>query len=158
MENCIQEVVQRVLKEYSDNQSPAHITREWANQVIEEVVRRATNHYGVAVVVGVTTKEGHPISIQCMDDAFLISYELVLKKCYTSVALKMPTHEVGKLLSKGSDLEGLDGMVNNKIIGLDGGYPIVCKGQVIGAIAVSGATTTVDRELACFGAELFERR
>ncbi|MGL4798412.1 MAG: GlcG/HbpS family heme-binding protein [Cellulosilyticaceae bacterium] len=157
-ESCIQEVVQKVLQEYSMSQSQPAITREWANQVIEKIVHRATEHYGVSVVVGVTTKEGHPISIQCMDGAFLISYELVLKKCYTSVALKMPTHEVGKLLSKGSDLEGLEKMVDNKIIGLDGGYPILHRGGVIGAIAVSGATTTIDRELACFGAELFERR
>ena len=156
-EIVIKQVVQEVLKTYSRVQSTNCVSREWANQIIEEVIKEAKNKYGVPVVVGITSKEGHPVSIQCMDGAFLISYELVLKKCYTSVALKMPTHEVGKLISKGSDLEGLDKMLDKKIIGLDGGYPIYNNGEVIGAIAVSGATTIIDRELACFGAKLFER-
>lgn len=156
-EAAIKAIVHKTLEKYKGVTTRHSISLEWANEVIAQVIKEAKEKYGVSVVVGVTTKEGHPISIQCMDEAFLISYEIVLKKCYTAVALKMPTHEVAKLLAKGSDLEGLDQMVEGKIIGLDGGYPVWNDGKVIGGIAVSGSTTTIDRTLADFGAKLFER-
>ena len=156
----IKQTVRAVLASYQAGTSPTarkHITRAWANDVIEAVMKEAMDHYQVKVVVGVTTREGHPISMQCMDDAFLISFELVLKKCYTCVALKMPTHELGKLMAQGEDLEGLDHMMNHKICGLGGGYPIYSGNELIGAVAVSGATSTIDRELAHFAQKLFER-
>lgn len=125
---------------------------ETANTIIEKVKEYAT-YKGIAVVIAVVTQEGNPISIQAMDDAFVISYELAIKKAFTSAALKMPTHELGKLTAEGGEFEGLEGMLDAKIITLGGGYPLEMNGKVIGAIGVSGGSAKEDIDFARYGAE-----
>ena len=157
-EALVQEVVKNILAStYPTGTKRRVLTRDWANEIIEQIMQEAKEKYQAKVVVGVTTKEGSPISVQSMDGAFLISFELVLKKCFTAVALQMPTHELGKLMAEGQDLEGLEQMLDNKIVGLGGGYPITIDGEIIGAVAVSGSTSTIDTALADFGKNLFER-
>lgn len=126
-----------------------------ANQMIEKVKEYAA-YKGIPVVIAVVTKEGNPISVQAMDHAFVISYELAIKKAFTAAALKMPTHELAKLTAKGADFEGLEGMLDAKIVTLGGGCPIKVGGIVIGAIGVSGGAAEEDIEFARYGAQFVE--
>lgn len=129
---------------------------ESANQIIQGVREEATRQ-GLNVVVAILTREGRPISVQSMDDAFVISYELAIKKAFTAAALKMGTHELAQLVAKGADFEGLEEMLDEKIITLGGGYPIKVNDKVVGAIGVSGGSAGQDIELAKIGAKLFGR-
>jgi len=126
-----------------------------ANQMIEKVKEYAA-YKGINVVIAVVTKEGNPISVQTMDEAFVVSYELAIKKAYTAAALKMPTHELAKLTAKGAGFEGLEGMLDVKIITLGGGCPIKVNGMVIGAIGVSGGSAEEDIDFARYGAQFSE--
>lgn len=128
---------------------------DMANQIIEKVKGYAA-YKGIQVVIAVVTKEGHPISIQAMDDAFIVSYELAVKKAFTAAALKMPTHELAKLTAKGAGFEGLEEMLDVKIITLGGGYPIKVNGMVIGAVGVSGGSAAEDIDFAKYGADFSE--
>lgn len=127
-----------------------------ANQIIASV-REEARKQQVNVVIAIVTKAGRPISVQTMDEAFIVSYELAIKKAFTASALQMGTHELAQLVAKGADFEGLEGMLDEKIITLGGGYPIKVDNKVIGAIGVSGGSANQDIELAKFGAKLFER-
>ncbi len=124
---------------------------ELANALIERI--KAYAHYNkMSVVVAVVSKEGSPISVQVMEDARLVSFELALKKAYTAAALKIPTHELAELTRVGGDLENLPDMLdNNKVITLGGGYPIKLNGRVVGGLGVSGGTASEDIELAQYG-------
>lgn len=126
-----------------------------ANEIIEKVKEYAA-YKGIDVVIAVVTKEGNPISVQAMDEAFVVSYELAIKKAFTAAALKMPTHELAKLTAKGAGFEGLEGMLDAKIITLGGGCPIKVNGIVIGAIGVSGGSAEEDIDFARYGAHFVE--
>lgn len=125
---------------------------ELANQIIEKVKEYAA-YKGINVVIAVVSKEGNPVSVQAMDEAFVISYELAIKKAFTAAALKMPTHELAQLTAKGAQFEGLENMLDAKIVTLGGGYPIKVNGIVIGAVGVSGGSAADDIDFARYGAQ-----
>lgn len=131
------------------------ITLELANKMIEGMKEYAV-YRGAKVVMAVASKEGHPISVQAMDDAFIVSYDLAVRKAFTAVAFKMPTEALGKLTGVGGEFEGLEKMMDIKIITLGGGYPVTSHGQVIGAIGVSGGSDEDDRLIAEYGARFIE--
>ncbi|MEG0352475.1 MAG: cob(I)yrinic acid a,c-diamide adenosyltransferase [Cellulosilyticaceae bacterium] len=141
-----------------ENKSPIskELNLDSANHIID-FVRQEAIKQGLNVVIAIVTKAGRPISVQSMDEAFVISYELAIKKAFTASALQMGTHELAQLVAKGADFEGLAGMLDEKIITLGGGCPIKINNKVIGAIGVSGGNASQDIELAKLGANLFER-
>jgi ATP:cob(I)alamin adenosyltransferase len=140
------------VREGQNMSQSAVLNLELANQVIEKVKEYAA-YKGINVVIAVVSKEGNPISVQAMDDSFVISYELAIKKAFTAAALKMPTHELAQLTAKGAQFEGLENMLDAKIVTLGGGYPIKVNGTVIGAVGVSGGAATDDIDFARYGAQ-----
>ncbi len=127
-------------------------------KAIAEKVEQEAMRLGVNVVISLANKDGTPILCHMMDDAFLISYGLANKKAYTSASLKMPTHELKKLTRAGADFAGLEDMVEEKIVTLGGGYPIISGGKARGAIGVSGSSVDNDIYLAAYGADATERK
>ncbi len=124
-------------------------------QMAEEIIKKTkayAEYKGCKLVICVVGNTGLPVSLQVMDDAYVISYELALKKAFSAVALKMPTHELAKLTKEGASLEGLEGMLEGKIITLGGGAPIICGNKIIGGIGVSGSSVEDDIEIAAYGA------
>ena len=51
-----------------------------------------------------------------MDGAFLVSFDVALKKAYTSVAVKMSTMELAGLAQPGGTFYGVDKMDGGKIV------------------------------------------
>ncbi|MBO4262394.1 MAG: heme-binding protein [Clostridia bacterium] len=105
------------------------------------------------VVVAVVNSQGRPILAEVMDGAFLLSYEVAMKKAYTCAAVKMSTEELGKSVKAGGALEGLH---DDRLIFFGGGEPLVVGGEVIGGLGVSGGTVKEDTDLGKFGVRLFE--
>lgn len=133
-----------------------YLNREIANKIIEDVIEYA-KYNKCNIVVAILSKSGNPISVQAMEEAFIISYELAIKKAYTAAALQMPTHELAKLTKTGGEFEGLERMIDgNKLITLGGGYPIIINGNNIGAIGVSGGSEREDIDFAKYGALILE--
>lgn len=64
------------------------MTLELANALIEKVKAEAAR-VGVNAVVAVSDKAGRPVAVQCMDDAYIASFDIALNKTYTSASLKM---------------------------------------------------------------------
>lgn len=86
-----------------------------------------------------------------MDDAWVGSIDIAIKKARTAVFFGMPTGEIGKLSQPGGPLYGIENS-NEGLITFPGGLPIVdAEGVLIGAIGVSGSSVENDHAVAQAG-------
>ena len=122
-------------------------------KLLSEGVRRFAAEKGMKIVVAVANSQGRPVSVEVMDGAFLVSYEVAAKKAYTSVAVKMSTAKLQEEVEKGNSLYGLQTV--DQLIYLGGGEPLVLNGQIVGGVGVSGGTAAEDTDLGAFAARLF---
>ena len=83
-----------------------------------------------------------------MDDAWVGSIDIAIKKAKTAVFFGMPTGEIGKLSQPGKSLYGIEHS-NEGLITFPGGLPIVDEeGVLVGAIGVSGSSVENDHKVA----------
>ena len=126
-----------------------------ANALIEKVKAKAAD-MGVNVVVAVSDKAGRPVSVQCMDDAYIASFDIAINKTYTSASLKMSTAQLANLSQPGQDLYGIQFTNNGKIVIFGGGEVLEADGHIVGALGVSGGTAEEDTAIAAYGKEVFK--
>ena len=132
---------------------PKVLDLEKAKAVISAVEARAKEQ-GKHAVIAVCNPEGNPIAVHVMDGAFLVSYEVAVKKAYTSVAVKMSTMELSALCQPGGTFYGLQAL--DKVITFGGGIPLYHDGVIVGGLGVSGGTGEEDHDLALYGAAVFQ--
>lgn len=165
-EQQISNAVKAVLEEMNTNGSHhAHghvckckkhkMTLEFANSLIEKVKEKAAE-LGVDAVIAVADAAGRPVSVQCMDDAYIASYDIALNKSFTSASLKMSTEALSHLAQPGGSLYGIQFTNGGKIVIFGGGEPLEADGKIIGALGVSGGTAAQDTEIAAYGKEAFK--
>jgi uncharacterized protein GlcG (DUF336 family) len=129
-----------------------HITAENAEAAIAAAIEKAKaieTFMCIAIVdSGADLKAFHR-----MDDAWVGSIDIAIKKAKTAVFFGMPTGEIGKLSQPGGPLFGIEHS-NDGLITFPGGLPIVDKdGVMIGAIGVSGSSVDKDHAVATAGVE-----
>ena len=87
-----------------------------------------------------------------MDDAWIGSVDVAIKKARTACFFGMPTGQIGKLSQPNGPLYGIEHS-NEGLITFPGGLPIVNReGILIGAIGVSGSSVENDHRVAEAGA------
>jgi uncharacterized protein GlcG (DUF336 family) len=87
-----------------------------------------------------------------MDDAWLGSIDISIKKAKTARFFNFPTGEIGKLSQPGGSLYNIEHS-NGGLITFPGGLTIKNKaGEIIGAIGVSGSSVEDDHTVAEAGA------
>ena len=87
-----------------------------------------------------------------MDDAWLGSIDIAIKKAKTARFFDMNTGDIGALSQPGGALYNIEHS-NNGLITFPGGVPITDNaGAIIGAIGVSGSTVENDHTVAAAGA------
>ena len=131
------------------------ITLQLAKQLMEIIEKRA-EAVGLKAVIALCNAHGNPIAVHCMDDAFLVSYDVATKKAYTSVAVKMSTMELSKIAQPGQTFYGVDKLDGGKIIIFGGGIPLKVDGKIVGGLGISGGTGEQDHDLALFGEAAFQ--
>ena len=88
-----------------------------------------------------------------MDDAWIRSIDIAIRKAKTARFFDMPTGEIGKLSQPGGALYNIEHS-NGGLITFPGGVPLKnSKDEVIGAIGVSGSTVENDHTVAKAGAD-----
>ena len=122
---------------------------ERATRLIAAVERKALSE-GKQAVIAVANAQGNPVAVHVMDGAFLVSYEVAVRKAYTAVAVKMPTAELARLVQPGGTFYGLQNL--DRIVTFGGGVPLYENGVLIGGLGVSGGTGEEDHALAVWGA------
>lgn len=126
-----------------------------AKQLMEIIEKRA-QAVGLKAVIALCNAHGNPIAVHCMDDAFLVSYDVATKKAYTSVAVKMSTMELSKIAQPGQTFYGVDKLDGGKIVIFGGGIPLKVDGEIVGGLGISGGTGEEDHDLAVFGEAAFQ--
>ncbi|WP_276169174.1 GlcG/HbpS family heme-binding protein [Zobellia alginiliquefaciens] len=87
-----------------------------------------------------------------MDESFLGSIDVAIKKAKTARYFNIDTGELGELTQPGGIIYNIEHS-NDGLITFPGGIPIKNKeGKIIGAIGVSGGTIEQDRAIAIDGA------
>lgn len=124
-----------------------------AKRLIEAVEEYAAS-LGRRVVIAVTNAAGSPIAVHVMDGAYLVSFDVAVKKAYTAVAVRMPTQELGALVAKGGTFQGLDSLVD--IVTFGGGVPLFRGGILAGGLGISGGTGEEDHALCEYALRVFE--
>lgn len=138
-ENLIQQVLLRMGR--------GRMTLESSKKLIEKIEEEAQRR-GKQAVIAVCGPDGNPIAVHVMDGAFLVSFDVAVKKAYTAVAVKMSTMELSKLAQPGQTFYGVDKMADGKIVIFGGGVPLVYNGIIIGGLGISGGTGEEDHSLA----------
>lgn len=165
-EQDITNAVKAVLEEMKGNGSPhteGHVcqckkhemTLKAANALISKVHEKAAQ-MGVPVVAAVTDKAGRPVAVQCMDGAYIASFDIALNKAFTSASLKMSTETLSHVSQPGQSLYGIQFTNGGKIVIFGGGEPLEADGKIVGALGVSGGTAEQDTEIAAYGKDIFK--
>ncbi len=126
-----------------------------ARILIRKVEEKAKT-MGVNVVVAVSDQSGRPIAVECMDDAYIASYDIAVNKAFTVVSLKMSTKTLSSLAAPGAPLYGIQNTNDGKIVIFGGGDPLVWNGKIVGGLGVSGGSEEQDTALSAYGASIIE--
>jgi uncharacterized protein GlcG (DUF336 family) len=128
-----------------------HVSFVEAQQIVESAVKKSVE-LGVKMCIAVLDSGGNIKAFVRMDDAWVGSSDIAIKKAKTACYFAMPSGEIGQLSVPGSPLYGIEHS-NDGLITFPGGVPIVDKaGNLIGAVGVSGDTVENDHLVAVAGA------
>lgn len=147
----IEEAVRAVLREVN---AATRLTLGEAKRLIEEVEARAEKT-GKSVVVAVVDAGGNPIAAHVMDGAYLVSFDVAIKKAYTAVSVRMPTAALGPLVAPGGTFQGLH-LVDSRIVTFGGGIPLYRAGVLVGGLGISGGTGDEDHALCEYAEGIFK--
>lgn len=160
--NAVRAVISQ-MKDAAPAQEKKHVckckkhvmTLALANALTEKIKAKAAE-MGVNVVIAVSDKAGRPVSVQCMDDAYIASFDIAINKTYTSASLKMSTAQLAELSQPGQDLYGIQFTNNGKIVIFGGGEALEADGHIVGALGVSGGSAAEDTAIAAYGKSVFK--
>jgi len=126
------------------------ITLEVAKKVAAPALAEAVkNHWSIAVAV--VDPAGILVYYEKMDNTQLGSAGIAQDKARTAALFKRPTKEFQDPLAAGGAgirILGLQGVTP-----VEGGFPLVVDGKVVGAIGASGASSAQDAQCAKAGAD-----
>ena len=142
-------MIQEVLKRMGIQ---GRITLDSAKRLIEKIEQEALRRNKPSVIA-VCTPDGNPVAVHVMDGSFLVSFDMAVKKAYTSVAVKMSTMELSRLTQPGQTFYGLGKMSDNIVI-FGGGVPLKVGDNIIGGLGISGGTGEEDNSLAEYGLQV----
>ena len=127
-----------------------HVSHQEAEQAITAAIGKA-RELGTQMCIAVVDSGADLKAFVRMDDAWVGSVDIAIKKAKTACFFGMPTGEIGKLSQPGGPLFGIEHS-NGGLITFPGGVPIVNEeGILLGAIGVSGSSVENDDLVATAG-------
>ena len=129
----------------------AVLTLAAARKIVAAAETEALKH-AWPVVIAVVDDGGNLICLQRLDNAQFGSVDIAVQKAKSAVAFKRPTKVWEELLASGQHrVLGLPGVWPS-----EGGVPLTWKGQIVGAVGVSGVKSSEDGQIARAGAAILE--
>jgi uncharacterized protein GlcG (DUF336 family) len=139
----------------SPNYSVMNITLEQAEKVIAAAKAKA-KEIKTLMNIAVVDAGTNLIAFAHMDEAWLGSIDISQKKARTARYFNMPSGEIGKLSQPGGPLYNIEHS-NGGLITFPGGVLIKnAKGEIIGAVGVSGDSVENDHTVAQAGADAIQ--
>jgi uncharacterized protein GlcG (DUF336 family) len=125
-----------------------------ARRVIEAAEKKAAE-IGQPMNIAVVDSGGNLVSHVRMDNAWIGSIDISIKKAFTSRAFDISTKDLAAHSQSGDQFFGIHVSNNGKIMIFAGGIPLKRDGEVVGAIGVSGGSGEQDHAVAEAGAAAF---
>jgi len=128
------------------------LTLEAAEKIISAANKKAAQ-LKTRMDIAVVDAGGNLKAFARMDGAWLGSIDISIRKARTARWFDMNTGDIGKLSQPGGPLYGIEHS-NDGLITFPGGVPLKnSKGEIVGAIGVSGSTVENDHAVALAGAD-----
>ena len=113
---------------------------------------------GVPMCIAITDEAGNMIAFERMDGAKILSVDLSADKAFTAAVSRRPTHEYNELCQPGSLVFGIHTSSGGRFSTVGGGYPVIVRGAVVGAIGLSGGAAEQDMECAEAALKAFAKK
>jgi glc operon protein GlcG len=127
-----------------------------AKQALDLIIERAEQTQK-AVAVAIADSHGELIAFARMDGVPLPSIMVSMNKAWTAARTGKPTQEIGEKVKHPERGHDISYYGDPRFVGWGGGIPVRVKGQVVGAVAVSGLSSVEDAALAVLGVEFIAR-
>jgi len=111
-------------------------------QTIVSAAQAHAKHNGWAVTVAVVDDSGTPIIVSRLDEASPSSVNTAIEKARSAANTGLPTKVLEAMIRE------RPGIVTLGRVAVEGGLPILYKGQRIGGVGVSGVKSDQDAEVA----------
>lgn len=130
------------------------VTLEDARRVIAAAEKKAAE-IGQPMNIAVADAGGNLVAHVRMDNAWLGSVDISIKKAWTSRAFDITTKDLADNSQSGDQFFGIHASNNGKVMIFAGGIPLKKDGKVVGAVGVSGGSGEQDHSVAEAGAAAF---
>ena len=130
------------------------VTLEQAEK-ISDAAKEKAREINVPMNIAIVDEGANLVSFHRMDNAWLGSVDISIKKAKTARFFDMNSGEIGKLSQPGGPLYNIEHS-NGGLISFPGGVLLKdASGKIVGAIGVSGGSVEQDHEVATAGSEAF---
>jgi uncharacterized protein GlcG (DUF336 family) len=129
-----------------------HVNLEQAEKAIAAMRKKAIE-IDTKMCIAVVDSGANLKAFLRMDDAWVGSIDIAIKKAKTACFFTMPTGQLGQLSQPGHPLYGIEHS-NQGLITFPGGLPIIEKGVLLGAVGVSSSAVENDHAVAEAGVKV----
>lgn len=130
------------------------IKLEDARRIIAAAEKKASE-IGQPMNIAVADAGGNLVAHVRMDDAWIGSVDISIKKAWTSRAFDITTKDLADNSQSGQQFFGIHASNDGRVMIFAGGIPLKKDGKVVGAIGVSGGSGEQDHTVAEAGAAAF---
>jgi len=130
------------------------ITLEDARRIIAAAETKA-QEIGQPMNIAVADAGGNLVAHIRMDNAWIGSIDISIKKAWTSRAFDITTKDLAENSQSGDQFFGIHASNDGRVMIFAGGIPLKKDGQIVGAIGVSGGSGDQDHAVAEAGAAAY---
>ncbi|MGH8137618.1 MAG: GlcG/HbpS family heme-binding protein [Steroidobacteraceae bacterium] len=130
------------------------VTLQDAKNIIAAAERKATE-LEQPMNIAVADAGGNLIAHVRMDEAWMGSIDIAIKKAFTARAFDISTKDLAAFSQSGGQFFGIHASNDGRVMIFAGGVPLKRAGKVVGAIGVSGGSGVQDHAVAEAGAAAF---
>ena len=123
------------------------VTLQDARNVIAAAERKA-KELNQPMNIAVADAGGNLIAHVRMDDAWIGSIDIAIKKAFTARAFDISTKELATFSQSGGQFFGIHASNDGRVMIFAGGIPLKMNGQIVGAVGVSGGSGEQDQAVA----------
>jgi uncharacterized protein GlcG (DUF336 family) len=147
-------VAQTPSTQSSKEQIHMSINLETARRIIAAAEKKAAD-IGQPMNIAVADSGGNLVAHVRMDNAWIGSIDISIKKAWTSRAFDITTKDLAANSQSGDQFFGIHASNDGRVMIFAGGIPLKKDGKVVGAIGVSGGSGEQDHAVAEAGASAF---
>lgn len=118
-----------------------------ARRIIAAAEKKA-EELGQPMNIAVVDEGGNLLAFERMENAWRGSIDISVNKAFTSRAFDITTKDLGNNSQPGQQFFGIHASNGGRIMIFAGGIPLKQKGQVVGAVGVSGGSGEQDHAVA----------